>query len=320
MKKTFATTILIIIASCFAVSAWASTPVKLRHRVEINSPAIRLADVFDGIPDDLDRDIATAPAPGKSVTYDFRVLGQLTDRYRLEWQPESTAEKSILTRAATVISADMIQEAILQKLKETMRQDNTSVEVIFDNRNLGIYLATGREPTFSLINFSYDEPNHRFRTELVAQTEGQPINQQITGRVIVKKTVPVLSHRLASGTSIGVGDLTFLTLNEDRIGIDVLTDASQIIGQELRHDQAESQLLRVHDVMPTRLVIRGSLITMKIQTPTMLITTQGKALQDGAKGDVVRVTNMQSSRVVEGTVEATGVVRVGPFAQMAAAR
>lgn len=314
MKHFLRHAVLFTAICAVAFPAWAGSPVTLRHNVEIKGPSIRLSDVFDGLPDGLDRDIAIAPAPGKSVTYDLRVLNGLTDQYRLEWQPQSTSEKTVLTRAATLISADMLQSAVLQKIKDKIKNDRTSVEILFDKRDLEIFLPANQAPDFSLINFTYDEPNHRFRTEFVAQAEGHPtVNQTITGRVIVKKSVPVLTRRLAAGTAIGKGDLTWLTLNEDQIGSDVLTDAAQIVGQELRHDQVEDEVLRVHDVIEPRLVTRGALVTLKIQTPLMLITTQGKALQDGTKGDVVRVTNVQSNRIVEGTVEATGVVRVGPF-------
>ena len=72
--------------------------------------------------------------------------------------------------------------------------------------------------------------------------------------------------------------------------------------------------VRERDVIPPRLVVRGTLVTMKIETPFMTVTAQGRALQDGKLGDVVRVINTQSNRTIEGTVEAAGVVRM-PTAQ-----
>lgn len=51
-------------------------------------------------------------------------------------------------------------------------------------------------------------------------------------------------------------------------------------------------------------------MTMKIETPFILITAQGKAQQDGAEGETVRVINTQSNRMVEGVVVAPGVVEI----------
>lgn len=319
MKAMVRKSLLITTLCLLALPAWAKHPVTLKHNVEINRPSIRLADVFDGLPEGLDRDIAVAPAPGKSVTYDLRVLGKLAEDYRLEWQPQSTAEKTILTRASTQITASMIEQVVKDKIKAMRQNNDDALEIVFDNKNLDVALPSNRAPDFDLVNFSYDAAQHRFRSELVAQTGAQPVNVPVSGRVVVKKNIPVLSRRLAAGTSIGQSDLSWIAINEEHLGTDVLTSAESLVGQELRHDHAEGELLRSRDVIAPRLVVRGSMVTMKIQTPAMLITTQGRALQDGAKGDVVRITNLQSNRIVEGTVEATGVVRVGPFLSVASA-
>jgi flagella basal body P-ring formation protein FlgA len=58
------------------------------------------------------------------------------------------------------------------------------------------------------------------------------------------------------------------------------------------------------------LVVRGSLVMMKIQTSLMTVTAQGKAQQDGAMGETIRVLNTQSNRVVEGVVTAPGVIDI----------
>jgi len=311
---------LLALALCFAaLPVQAGAPVTLRPTTEINRAAIRLGDVFDGVPKDIDRDIAIAPAPGKSVTYDSRVLTQLAEQYRLDWKAQDTGDYAVLTRASTQITAEMIQSAVLRKVKESLKTDKGDIEIMFDNRNLAVNLPADRAPDFSLVNFTYDAPAHRFRTELVAQTSAHPVQLPVSGRVIVKKSLPVLTRRLAAGTTIGNSDLNWISVNEEQVTADVIADASGLVGQELRHDQAEGEVLRSRDVISPRLVTRGSLVTLKIETPLMLITAQGRAMQDGAKGDVVRITNVQSNRVVEGTVEASGVVRVGTFRKVASA-
>ena len=318
--KNWAQTSLIALALCAAcVPAFAGTPVTLRATTELNRPAIRLADVFDGLPAELDRDIALSPAPGKSVTYDARVLSKLAEQYRLDWQAQSLADRTVLTRAATQITPEMISEAVVRKIKEGQKSDKLTPEIQFDNKNLIVSLPADRAPDFSIANFAFDEQSRRFRGDLIAQTSGNPVNQPISGRVIYKKSIPVLSRRLAGGTTIGESDLSWITMNEAQLNADMLTDASQLVGQELRHDQGEGEVLRSRDIIPPRLVTRGSLVTMKIETPLMLITSQGRAMQDGAKGEVVRVTNIQSNRVIEGTVEASGVIRIGTFRKIASA-
>jgi len=295
-------------APAAVLPALADTLVSLRPSVEVNSSSIRLSDVFAGVPIDLDRTIATAPAPGRSVTYDVRVLSKLAAKYRLDWRPQSQADRAVLSRAATRITQEMIAEVVLAKLKE--RHITEKSEVLFDNHALEINLPADRAPSFALNNFTFDEKSKRFRSELMADTGAAPLVLPVTGRIAVKRDVPVLARRLLAGTTIGPSDIDWATLPEEHVTGDVVTDSSQLVGRELRRDTPEGQPLRGRDVIPPRLVTRGGMVTLKVQTPNMVITAQGRALQDGTSGDTVRVTNTQSNRVVEGTVEGPGVVRI----------
>lgn len=313
-KAVFLFALLLISLPCRA-----GTPVTINPSVELSKGAIRLSDVFSGIPLDADKDVALSPMPGKSVTYDARVLAKLAQANDLDWQPASLTDKVVLTRGATKITADMIEKSVREKLSSSESLKNKTIEVVFDNKGLVINLPSDKTPDYTVANFAYDEAGRRFRGEIIADLGAGKDYLPISGRVNVKKTVPVLARPLSSGTVVGAADLDWVTVNEEQIAADILTDGQNVIGQELRHDQGSGDYLRARDVIPPRLVTRGSLVAIKVETPVMIITAQGRALQDGGKGDVVRVTNTQSNRVVEGTVESTGVVRVGTLQKMAEA-
>ena len=310
MKHAFL--LLAFTLSFLASSAWAESSVALRAGGEIRGGVIKLSDVFDGVPKEIDRDLSLAPEPGKSVMFDVRVLERLADTYRLDWQPQSVTDRITLTRAATRITEDMIRDAVMEKLKA---QDiKGKVEIAFDNHALEIALPVEQKPSFSLESFTYAPLDKRFRA--TARTEGSatPVTLPVTGRVTVKIDVPVLARRLDANTTIGMQDIDWLTITDDHATSDLVTDAKQLIGHETRHDLTAGEPIHARDVMPPRLVARGSLVTLKIETPFMLMTSQGRALQDGSVGETVRVTNTQSNRVVEGIVESSGVVRI-PTAQ-----
>jgi flagella basal body P-ring formation protein FlgA len=285
---------------------------------EINGPSIRLSDVFTGVPDNVDRPIATAPAAGKSVTYNLKILTALAEKYHLDWRPSSLADRVVLTRAFTPITKDMIETAVLDKVKEAGVKGK--IDVLLDNRAIDVKLPANRDPKFALNDFDYDPINKRFRSKLFAETGEKPIALPVTGRVVVKIDVPVLTRRLESGTTIGKADIDWITVTDDRLTPGTITDPAQLVGREVRNGTGEGQPLHSRDVIPPRLVTRGAIIIIKIQTPHLLITTQGRAMQDGAAGDVVRVTNTQSKRVIEGTVDGAGVVRVHTVQRLALAQ
>jgi flagella basal body P-ring formation protein FlgA len=306
---------LFFVATLFVFAAQAETTVTLRPAVEVKRAAIRLADVFAGLPEGIDRDIATAPAPGKSVTYDVHVLSKLAEQYRLDWQPQNLADCAVLTRASTRITQDMIREAVAGKLKALDIKGKTEIQ--FDNRNLEVNLPADQLPVFTLEKFEYDALSKHFRGDLAAKSGATPFALPVTGRVIVQRDIPVLARHLDGGATIGEADLDWITVSDEHVTGDVVTETSQIIGRELRHAITEGQPLHGRDFIPPRLVTRGSLVLLKIETPYLLMTAQGRALQDGAAGESVRVTNTQSNRVVEGIAEAPGVVRIRMARQIA---
>lgn len=300
-----------------AGAAQAEQIITLRPSTSINGSMIRLSDVFSGVPEAIDRDIARAPQPGKSVTYDVRILSNLSDQYRLDWHPESVADKAVLTRASVEISSDMIRDAIVAKLTAPGAENRLDgrVEIAFDGQPPELNLPADRGPDFALKNFSFDPLQKRFRSDVVAQTGRAPLMIVVSGRATVWREIPVLAKHIDVGVSIGKNDIDYLSLPDTRLQADTVTDASALIGQSLRHETQPGQPLRNRDITPPRLVTRGDLVTLKVETPLMLVTAQGRALIDGVKGETIRVINTQSNRMIEGVVEAPGIIRIQTNAQ-----
>jgi flagella basal body P-ring formation protein FlgA len=296
----------------------ANTAVTLKPEVNIKRFAVKLSDLFTGVPSAIDRDIAQAPPACKPAIYEQQVLNKLADTYRLDWQPQNGADHAIVSSPCARITSDMIRDAVMAKLKADSNTRERSFEIAFDTRGLEVDLASDQTPDFTLENFSYDPTNKHFRADLTAQSPRGTTTVPVSGHVGIKRSVPILAHRLESGTTIGEADLDWLQVPEERITADVVTEASQLVGRELRRDTAEGDMIRSHDVVSPRLVTRGSLVTMKIETPFITVTSQGKSEQDGAQGDVVRVMNTQSNRVVEGTVTAPGTVEIHTAQKLAA--
>jgi flagella basal body P-ring formation protein FlgA len=296
----------------------ADTIITLHPVVELRHATVKLSDVFDGIPVDGDREIAQAPAPGKSVTYDANVLSRVAQKYHLDWKPRSLADHVVITTASTHVSQDMIRDAVVAHLRESMSVGSAhSIDVAFDNRGLQVDLPVDSTTEFTLNNFAYDAGSKRFRSDLVSQTSAGIIAVPVTGRVTLKRNIPVLVKRLEAGTQIAANDLDTMQVPEERINSGLVTDASQLVGHELRRDINGGEPVRVTDVSQPRFVVRGELVMLRIESPYMTITAQGKALQDGSEGDAVRVVNTQSNRTIEGIVDGRGTVRVGEIQKVA---
>jgi flagella basal body P-ring formation protein FlgA len=317
------TRIIIVMWLIIGCSVGSTTPciadavVTLHGETELHRATVKLSDLFNGVPDDIDREIAQAPLPGKQAIYDYKVLAQLADKYHLEWHPGSYTDHVTINTACTHISTDMLRQAVAQKAKESGARG--TVEVNFDNHALAFDLPADQSSSFTLNNYDYDPVSKHFRVDFVPDGSQGYAAIPITGRMVLKLRVPVLAHRLEIGSVIDASDIDWVDVAEDRVNDATITDAKSLVGHELRHVVAEGDVVRVSDVMAPRLVKRGTTITMKIETNIMSLTTQGRALQDGTRGDTVRVMNLQSNRVVEGTVDDDGTVTISTTRKLALA-
>ena len=68
--------------------------------------------------------------------------------------------------------------------------------------------------------------------------------------------------------------------------------------------------IRASQIRRPLLVPKGSLVTVLLQLKYMRLTIQGRALEEGSRGEVIRIKNSQSKQVVEATVIGPSKVRV----------
>ena len=70
------------------------------------------------------------------------------------------------------------------------------------------------------------------------------------------------------------------------------------------------ELVATADIEPPRIILRGDLVTLQYSRPGLMLSARGRALGDGAKGDLVSVLNEQSKRTIQGVVTRAGTVEV----------
>jgi flagellar basal body P-ring formation protein FlgA len=134
----------------------------------------------------------------------------------------------------------------------------------------------------------------------------------LAGFASVVQAAPLMTvsaNQIERGTTISPSDLTSIDSGNQprRIG---LLDANAIVGLEARRTIAAGQPIYGQDVQQPVLVKRNQLVTLVLSRSGLAIATSGKALNDGSKGEIVRVQNASSKQIIEGEVASTGVVRV----------
>lgn len=132
--------------------------------------------------------------------------------------------------------------------------------------------------------------------------------------VIMKATVnvPVVTSAqgLERGRIIGEGDIALSEQNVAQIADRFFTQPQEVIGQTVKRRLNAGQPITAAALDQPVLVARGQQVMLIIQHQGIEASTMGEALKQGRKGEMIRVRNLSSQRVVDGLVESAGVVRV----------
>lgn len=125
-----------------------------------------------------------------------------------------------------------------------------------------------------------------------------------------EQAVWVLARPVAAGEPVSQADLRQEMRAANRMTPSALTDPAQIAGRVARRGLAAGAVLSSTDLVAARSVRRGDEVTLLARHGDIVVRARGKALGEGGEREQVRVENLQSRRVVTGTILASGEVEV----------
>lgn len=291
--------------------------VGLRQVVLVDDAYVRLGDVFDGAGEYADRQILQAPAPGKRLTLDSTWLYKLARSYGLEWRPLGKNDRAVVERSSTTIDSEEIHAAIKSALAaKGVSQD---ADVSISQRELRMHIPANGDPTVTIEDVVFERTSQRFScVAVVAAGTSDASRLRISGQVYTTTEIPVLAHATNKGEVLTAGDIQWKQVRSSEVGSDTMTDIDHIIGMTPVRFLREGTSVRLSDVQKPVLVAKGALVTMMIKTPTMSLSVQGRALEDGVKGASIQVANTLSKRSVLATVVSADAVVVRTAASVAA--
>lgn len=285
----------------------------LKPTAIITSSVFTVGDIFGGLAQDkADKVLGPAPQPGQDMVLNARTLMRIAMALDLPWQPSSSMEQVVVRRAATLISSDEIRSELTNSLKEKGIEGN--FELVFVSMpNPQIILPHGETAAVEVTNVHYDPQHDRFEAMLAAPSKENPLAElAITGKVERLVPVPVLKKTLSSGDIINAYDLAWVDMKSSALQHDIILNADELVGMTPRRMLESGKPVRDLDLERPQLVARGDTITITYYDGPMLLTAQGKAMQGGAKGDMIRVVNTSSNRTIDAFVEEQYVVTVMP--------
>ena len=281
--------------------------VTLKDHGLVNGDGINLSDVFSGVPTDLDIKVSNSPAPGKSARFTPGQLRQLADQFGLSWRPLRARPRIVIDRASKAVPMVSLRRAIEEELRAAHVEGEVEVEI--SRLRVKPHVASESEISISVRDLSYDDRAKRFAA-LVSVSEDSSRLFKISGRAYSLISIPVTVRHVTPGEIIKASDIAWRSVRTFRSNYNSITDPEMLIGFKVRRPIIAGKVIRRTDVTPNILVPRGELVTIQLKTQFMRLTTRGKALDAGARGDTIRVRNTKSNKIVEARVVGPGVVSI----------
>jgi flagella basal body P-ring formation protein FlgA len=112
------------------------------------------------------------------------------------------------------------------------------------------------------------------------------------------------------GEVIAEGDIDWDKEPVSYLRRNTVMDTQELIGKSPKHMISQGRPIRMDEIARPAIVERGAQVTMFFRSQNLEIKTLGEALEPGAKGDVIRVRNLSSKAIVQGTVESSNRVLI----------
>ncbi|MBL4601486.1 MAG: flagellar basal body P-ring formation protein FlgA [Emcibacteraceae bacterium] len=311
IKKLYITILfLFFINPVVSLNAQETLP-ELKPAVMIDDSVITLGDIFADMIENQDIVIGQAPEPGKKILISARHILKLTRAHNIRWRNSAGVKNVVVSRVSTVISYSELKPDLEAELKN-LYHSSQNLDIRFYNRNGQIHLPNGFDAAdMNIKNISLDKRSDKFSALIGAPTgSGGETLHTINGRIIRVTMIPSLARTLRSGDVITASDIKWISLPDSQVSRNMIRAQDKLIGMTPRTQIKEGIAIRLNEVNRPILVKRGALVKINFKTARISLSTIGKAIQKGGKGDVIQVKNNASQKIISAIILGPNQVEV----------
>ena len=298
---------LALFAFLMVAGAQSALAASLKSQAVLTKDVLTVGDIFDNAGRNANYVLGPAPQPGKDMVLNTATLLRIAMAMDLQWQPSTSLDQIVISRSATVIPAETVNATLSNALRDKIIDEKFTLDT--GAMDLEIVLPHDAAATVEITKTAYNPRTNRFEATISAPSAAQPLKQMVvTGSVRAMTTIPVLKSSLRNGDIIGESDLDYVDFYTAEIQPDTLLKAEDVIGMTPRRMATPGKALRATEILAPQLIGRGETVTIILNDGPLRLTASGKAMQNGAKGDVIRIVNNSSNRAVDGVVSGSGEV------------
>lgn len=124
-------------------------------------------------------------------------------------------------------------------------------------------------------------------------------------------SVITANHSIRRGQVLTGENLLVSKRSSSRLPGNYLKTSDAIVGQVATREISAGTLLTQSMFKPQKLVKRGQRVTLSMKTGAIAVRVAGVAMSDGIRGERIKVRNLSSKKIVDGTVSDANLILVG---------
>jgi flagella basal body P-ring formation protein FlgA len=312
MIHAIAVALVVAAAAPAAAEDTASAPMPtLKRTVTVSDDLVRIGDMVDNAGDTADTPIFRSPDAGTTGSVTLQQVIDAVRPYHLHQLDTQGITAVAVTRTGRTIDAAEIEAQIARTFAGRYGfGEAKNLRVTLDGIMQPITVDASSTTDLTLIGASLDPRSGRFDIsfEVPGNRAIRRLPLRLTGSVVETVATAVFARALARGEVVKAADVTIERRPKAEVTGEPIATVDDAVGLAVRQQMRAGQVLARGQLMKPELVHRDDSITLVYEVPGILLTTRGKALEAGAMGDTISVTNLETKRTVQGTV--TGPSRV----------
>jgi flagella basal body P-ring formation protein FlgA len=295
-------------------TAFSAEQPRLKAQVTVHGPLVTLGDLIDGAGESSSVAVFRAPDLGMAGTVRADRIIAAAEARGITGLVTDGIQSVAVSRLGRAIESDEVSNVIARHIVEIGRGERIEdIDVALDRIQQPVVVENTAIDMMTVDKFEYDPSTGRFAALLkISDSQAAAAGLRFTGRAIEIIEVPVLARMIERGEIISPRDIVIDRMPRSAIRSDIITDANRLTGMSARRNLREGVPLTRDLLMEPILVQRGDLVTIVYRSTGLTLTTRGRALSAGARGEVIQIFNIQSKRTVEAEVSGPGFVTVMP--------
>lgn len=321
MRRLAACLIHAFLAAFFSTAAFSSgdTCLTLKATALVEQDSVRLSDIatLTGASEDQLKHLGESVVARSPQAGQTRFVGVDYIRIRLKQAGVDTALLVFrgspdvrVTRQAATLPTEHIRLAVEKAIRSQMpwkNEDVTISEIAFDET---IQLPTGRL-TYRIVPSRKEDYLGRTMMSLHLFVDGEPVrNVWINATISVMADVVTVIRPLGKHAHIEREDLSVERRDLSNLSSDTVCRIEDALGNRTTRMIYPQTVLQTSMIALPPLVRRGDIVKIVASSGPMIITATGMVKERGCKGELVRVMNTDSNRVITARVTGPGAVEV----------